>query len=401
VRQHPEDVEQEYIYSYRNNRLRISFLGQSIRFCTTSDGVRLAYATTGQGYPLVKTANWLSHLEFDWESPVWKHWWTSLSQRYQLIRYDERGCGLSDWNVPDFSLDAWVRDLETVIDTVKLDRFALLGISQGASVAIAYAVKYPSRVSCLILYGGYAQGRLKRNLTPPEIEETEMMTKLVELGWGRDNPAFRQLYTSLFIPEGTLEQLHWFNDLQRISTSPTNAAKFVDVFNWIDVCDLATQVQVPTLVLHAQAEARIPFEQGRLLASLIPNAQFVPLDSKNHLLLEHEPAWQRFLTEVQQFIQSNVDSSKPEPSTVATQTSDPQGRLERLNLTEGLTEREQEILELIAQGFSNTQISERLVLSPKTVKNHITHIFSKMQVNTRAEAIVRARDAGFGRQTGL
>jgi pimeloyl-ACP methyl ester carboxylesterase/DNA-binding CsgD family transcriptional regulator len=369
---------------------------QSIRFCTTPDHVNLAYAITGQGYPLLKAANWLSHLEFDWQSPVWKHWWEALSEHFTLIRYDERGCGLSDWDVPEFSFDAWVRDLEAVIDTVKLDRFALLGISRGAAVSIAYAVKHPEKVSHLILYGGYVQGRLKRNLTPQEVEETEMLTKLIELGWGRDNPAFRQIHTSLFIPEGTLEQLHWFNDLQRISTSPTNAAKLVDTSNWIDVCDLATQVQVPTLVLHAQNEARIPFGQGRLMAALIPNARFVPLDSKNHLLLEHEPAWQRFLTEVQQFIQSDVESSTSEAPTIATQNPDPQGYSVKLKLTEDLTEREQEILELIAQGLSNTQISDRLVLSPKTVRNHITHIFSKMQVTTRAAAIVQARNAGLG-----
>lgn len=373
---------------------------QSIRFCTTADNVRLAYAMTGQGYPLVKAANWLSHLEFDWQSPVWNHWWKSLSESYKLIRYDERGCGLSDWDIATFSFDAWVRDLETVINTVKLDRFALLGISQGASVAIAYTVKYPEKVSHLILYGGYAQGGLQRNVTPQQVEEIQMMTKLVELGWGRDNPAFRQLYTSLFIPEGTLEQLHWFNELQRISTSPENAAKFVDAFNQINVCELATQVQVPTIVLHAQAEARVPFEQGRLLASLIPNAQFVPLDSKNHLLLEHEPAWQRFLREVEQFIQPSTATSPTEIS--STSNSINLGAdADHLILAENLTGREQEILELIAQGLSNAQIGERLVLSPKTVRNHITHIFSKMQVTTRAKAIVQARNAGFGTRLGL
>jgi pimeloyl-ACP methyl ester carboxylesterase/DNA-binding CsgD family transcriptional regulator len=374
---------------------------QSIRFCLTTDQVNLAYAITGQDYPMVKAANWLSHLEFDWQSPVWRHWWEGLSERFTLIRYDERGCGLSDWDIPEFSFDAWVRDLEAVIDTVKLDRFALLGISRGAAISIAYAVKHPEKVSHLILYGGYVQGRLKRNLTPQEVEEAEMLTKLIELGWGRDNPAFRQIYTSLFIPEGTLEQLHWFNDLQRISTSPTNAAKLVDTSNWIDICDLATQVQVPTLVLHAKNEARIPFEQGRLMASLIPNARFVPLDSKNHLLLEHEPAWQRLLSEIQQFVQPNTTLSTTESTTDTHQNVNRKIYLTRLALTESLTEREQEILELIAQGLSNAQISERLVLSPKTVKNHITHIFSKMQVSTRAEAIVKARNAGFGIDIGL
>ena len=279
---------------------------QQIRVCITSDGVQLAYATTGQGYPLVKAANWLSHLEFDWKSPAWKHWWEGLSQHYSLVRYDERGCGLSDWNVPEFSFEAWVQDLETVIDTVGLERFALLGISQGAGVAIAYAIKYPEKVSHLILYGGYAQGRLKRNPTPEQIEEANVRKQLVKIGWGRDNPAFRQLFTSLFIPEGTLEQLNAFNELQKISTSPENAARFVHQFDITDVCALARQIQVPTLVLHAQHEVEIPFDQGRLLAALIPDAQLVPLDSKNHILLEYEPAWQRFLNEVKNFIQPNI-----------------------------------------------------------------------------------------------
>ncbi|MBD2465548.1 alpha/beta fold hydrolase [Oscillatoria sp. FACHB-1407] len=380
---------------------------QSIHFCLTPDHVNLAYAMTGQGYPLVKAANWLSHLEFDWQSPVWRHWWEELSKRFTVVRYDERGCGLSDWNVPNFSFDAWVQDLETVINTVKLERFALLGISQGAGVAIAYAVKHPEKVSHLILYGGYAQGRLKRNATREQVEEAEIRAKLVQLGWGRDNPAFRQLFTSLFIPEGTLEQLNAFNELQKISTSPDNAAKFIHLFNSTDVCDLATQVTVPTLVLHAQHEVEITFDQGRLLAALIPNAQFVPLDSKNHILLNHEPAWQRFLKEVQQFIQPdrvaslNPASIKPDETAVVFPTTDVQPDSMRLELTQVLTDREQEILELIAQGLSNTQISEQLVLSPKTVKNHITHIFSKMQVKTRAEAIVKARNAGFGTGMGL
>lgn len=359
----------------------------------------------------MKAANWLSHLKFDWQSPVWKHWWEALSEQFTLVRYDERGCGLSDWEVPDFSFDAWVRDLETVVDVVQCDRFALLGISQGAGVAIAYAVKHPDKVSHLILYGGYAQGRLKRNATPEQVEEANIRTKLIELGWGRDNPAFRQLFTSLFIPEGTLEQLNAFNELQKISTSPQNAARFVQIFNHTDVCNLAEAVTVPTLVMHAQHEVETSFEQGRLLATLIPNAQFVPLDSKNHILLEHEPAWQVFLQEVSQFIHpANLNpntalefaSSTNRPPEAVVPISPPrdQNAQAQLQLTHALTERERELLELIAQGLSNTQISEQLMLSPKTVKNHITHIFSKMQVTTRAEAIVKARNVGFGTDVG-
>ena len=222
---------------------------QQIRFCVSHHGVRIAYATSGQGPPLVKAANWLSHLEFDLESPVWSHVLTELSRNHSLIRYDERGCGLSDWEVADLSFAAWLRDLETVVDAAHVDRFPLLGISQGASIAVAYAVAHPQRVSHLILHGGYARGRLTRAVTDQQREESETMTKLAELGWGQQNPAFRQFFTTQFIPGGTSEQHHWFNELERVSTSPANAARFMRVFSNIDVVALLPQVSCPTLAL--------------------------------------------------------------------------------------------------------------------------------------------------------
>jgi pimeloyl-ACP methyl ester carboxylesterase/transcriptional regulator with XRE-family HTH domain len=275
---------------------------QRIHFCTSPDGVRLAYATVGQGPVFVKAANWLSHIEYDWNSPVWRHWMTGLSQHHTLVRYDERGCGLSDWNVTDFSLDAWVQDLELVVDALDIDRFPLLGISQGGPVALAYAVRHPERVSHLILYGTYARGRLTRSPTPDQVTETETLINLTRFGWGKDNPAFRQVFTSLFMPEATFEQMHWFNDLQRVSTSPENAVKFRIAFSQLDVQALATQVTTPTLVLHGQRDAVVPFEEGRRLAALVPGARFVPLDSQNHILLESEPAWPRCLAEVHRFL---------------------------------------------------------------------------------------------------
>ncbi|HEY9659365.1 MAG TPA: alpha/beta hydrolase, partial [Allocoleopsis sp.] len=281
---------------------------QSIRFCTTPDQIRLAYATTGQGYPLVKAANWLTHLEFDWQSPVWKHWWESLSQRYQLIRYDERLCGLSDWEAAEFSMHAWVSDLETVVNQTGVERFALLGVSQGASVAIAYTVRHPERVSHLILYGGYVQGRFHRNPSPEHQAECRMLVDLIRHGWGKDNPAFRQVFSTLFLPEGTIEQTQWLNDLARITASPENAARMEEAFYQTDVTDLAPQIAVPTLVLHAKGDAMCPFEGGRLMATLIPNAKFVPLQSKNHILLEHEPAWEKFLQEIHQFLNSQSET---------------------------------------------------------------------------------------------
>lgn len=277
---------------------------QQVRFCATPDGARIAYATVGAGPVLVKAANWLSHLEYDWTSPVWRHWLDGLSERHTLVRYDERGCGLSDWDVDDFSLDAWVRDLETVVDTLGLERFPLLGISQGGSVAITYAVRHPERVSHLILYGGYARGRWKLALSPQQREETEMLLTLTKLGWGRSNPAFRQVFTSLFIPDATTEQMRWFNELQRMSTSPENAVKFLRAFYEIDVSHLASMVTAPTLVLHAREDGRIPFDAGRELAASIPGARFVTLEGKNHILLENEPAWPRFLAAVHHFLES-------------------------------------------------------------------------------------------------
>jgi pimeloyl-ACP methyl ester carboxylesterase/DNA-binding CsgD family transcriptional regulator len=350
---------------------------QQIRFCTSHDGVRIAYARSGEGPPLVKVANWLSHIEFDWESPVWRPLLTELSRDHTLIRYDERGCGLSDWNVADLSFEAWVRDLESVVNAAEVDRFPLLGISQGASIAVAYAVRHPERVSHLVLHGGYARGRLQRDATPQQREEAETMNKLAELGWGQENPAFRQFFTTQFIPGGSPEQHHWFNELERISTSPANAGRFMRVFNEINVVDLLPQVGCPTLVLHSSRDARVPFDEGRLIAGLIPGARFVPLEGDNHLLLDSEPSWARWLDELRSFL-------PPAP------------RADRAFAA--LTPRERDLLELIAQGRDNAQIAAKLGLSEKTVRNHITSIFAKLEVDNRARAIVLARDAGFGSQ---
>ncbi|NNF59570.1 MAG: alpha/beta fold hydrolase [Rhodothermaceae bacterium] len=279
----------------------VSASHQQIHFCTAADGVRLAYATVGEGLPLVKAANWLTHVQYEWQSPVWRHWLQEFSRDHMLVRYDERGCGLSDWDVDDLSFDAWVRDLETVVDALGLERFPLLGISQGGPVCLAYAARHPERVSHLILYGSYSVGWAKR----PESNTAAQwgaLTTLIEHGWGRDNPAFRQVFTSLFIPDGTPEQHRWFDDLQRVTTSPEMAVRFEHEFSRIDVRDLLPQVQVPTLVLHARDDAVIPIGAGQRLAEAIPNARFVPLDGNNHVLLEHEPAWLHFLWEVRAFL---------------------------------------------------------------------------------------------------
>ena len=274
---------------------------QQIRFCTSADGTRIAYATAGQGPPLVKAANWLNHLEFDWQSPIWGHLLRGLAEDRQLVRYDERGTGLSDRDVENMSFESWVSDLGAVVDAAGLDRFALLGISQGGPVAIAYAVQNPERVSQLILYGTYA-----RYPQSPDAEKqreyTDAVLVLMKQAWGRNNSAFRQMFTTYFIPDGTTEQMRWFNDLERESASPENAARIYKEFRNLDVRELAPKVTAPTLVLHCRRDQACPFRFGRELASLIPGARFVPLEGRNHLILEDDPARDVFLAEIRRFL---------------------------------------------------------------------------------------------------
>ncbi len=280
---------------------------QQILFCRAHDGVRIAYAKSGDlaAPPLVKPGNWLTHLEYDWNSPVWRHWLREMGRGHTLIRYDARGCGLSDHDAPDISFESWVRDLEAVVDAERLDRFSLLGISQGCAVAIAYAVRHPERVDKLVLYGGYAVGRSLRNMSPQEELERTVLQNLIRVGWGRDNPAFREVFGKLFLPEGTPEQHQWFSDLAK--TMPIeNALRVRQTTDVIDVRREAAEVRSSTLVLHARGDGMIPFEIGRQLAALIPGARFVPLNSRNHVLLEAEPAWAQFVDEVRAFLGSPV-----------------------------------------------------------------------------------------------
>ena len=279
---------------------------QDIHFCQTRDGIQLAYAKTGKGPPIVKTGNWMTHLEFDLESPIWRHLYRELSRDHTLLRYDARGNGLSDREVPDVSFDRFVDDLETVVDAAGIDRFALLGVSQGCAVSIAYAVRHPERVSRLILFGGYPVGWKKRARTQADKDAGEAMLTLMRLGWGQENPAFRQLFTSQFIPDGTKEQADWFNELQRTSASPEDAVRNLMATGETDVTALLAKVSVPTLVMHSRHDARVPFESGRRLAAGIPGARFVPLESRNHLILEDEPAFQRFLEEIKLFLGPDI-----------------------------------------------------------------------------------------------
>jgi pimeloyl-ACP methyl ester carboxylesterase/DNA-binding winged helix-turn-helix (wHTH) protein len=278
-------------------------LRQDVQFCTVSDGTRIAYATVGRGPPLVKTANWLNHLEYDWESPIWSHLLHALAANYRLIRFDARGNGLSDWAVDDISFDAFVCDLETVVEATGLDRFSLLGISQGCATSIAYVVRNPDRVTHLVLYGGFARGMRKRG-SASEIQQADALHTLMRHGWGQENPALRQMFTTRFLPGGSAEQMKWFNDLQRITASPENAVRIRLAVENVDVTDLLPKVRVPTLVLHCRGDAVQPFDEGRRMAAGIPGAHFVALEGDNHLVLEGDPAWSHLLDEINSFLAS-------------------------------------------------------------------------------------------------
>jgi class 3 adenylate cyclase/pimeloyl-ACP methyl ester carboxylesterase len=276
-------------------------LQQDIRFCQTSDGVTIAYATVGQGPPLVKAPNWMHHLEHDWQSPVWGHVLHALARDHTLVRFDQRGNGLSDWDVQDISFDLMVDDMAAVIDAAGLEKFPMLGISQGCAYSIAYAHRYPEKVSKLVLYGGFSKGRMKSG-TDTDQQMAKLERDMILQGWGQDNAAFRQFFTTKFMPDATKEQMDWFNELQRVTISPENAVRLRDITFNIDVADLLGDISVPTLVLHCKGDGVQPFEEGRRMASKIPGARFVSLDGNNHLILEDEPTWPRFIDEVTKFL---------------------------------------------------------------------------------------------------
>jgi pimeloyl-ACP methyl ester carboxylesterase/DNA-binding CsgD family transcriptional regulator len=358
-----------------------SYRTQQIRFCTSRDGTRIAYAISGTGPPMVRAAHWINHLKLDWDSPFWRPMLSALMRHHTLIRYDLRGAGLSDRDGVDISLEKHVEDLEAVVEAAGVDYFPLFAVTGGTHIAMRYAVRHPGRVSHLILYASASRGRLAR-AAGRDSEEADAQLKLIEFGWSSENPAFRQLHTTQFMPEATPEQSQAFTELMRHTTSPTTAAALLRAFWSVDNREIAPRIQCPTLVLHPRSDPRIPFEQGRLLAGLIPRARFAPLESGNHLLLENEPAWRQFIDEIDDFL--------PPPPRQSSGTADP--------AFDGLTGREHDVLELVAQGLDNDSIGSLLGTSAKTVRNQVSTIFSKLGVNSRAQAIVRAREAGFGRK---
>ena len=349
-------------------------LPDTVRFATSPCNKRIAWAVSGNGPPLVKASNWLTHLEYDRESPVWKHWVQFLSGKFTYYRYDERGNGLSERKVEELSADKWLPDLELVVRAAKPDKpFVLLGISQGAGTAVSYAVEHPDDVSHLVIYGGYLKGWMHRDAD--ERRRREAVAELAELGWGKPDPVFRRLYTSMFMPGGSEQQLEWFDKLCARSTSPANAARLMRSQGRADFSELAEKVTVPTLVMHARDDAIVPMAEGVEIASKIAGSQFVELDSRNHILLPDEPAWERFTTALLAFTGQNPVREDP--------------------VFDQLSRREREVLAMVSQGLTNQQIADALYISEKTVRNHVHHIFDKLKVRNRGQAIVLARDRNF------
>jgi pimeloyl-ACP methyl ester carboxylesterase/DNA-binding CsgD family transcriptional regulator len=343
------------------------------RFCTSHDGVGIAYAIDGDGPPLVKAGNWMTHLDYERQSPVWRHWVRELSRGHTLIRYDERGCGLSDRHFEGMpTLDTYVADLAAVADAAGLERFDLLGVSGGGPTAVEYAVRHPDRVSRLVLYGTYARGRHRRGTA--EAEKSRLLIELTRVGWGGTVPAFRQVFSSTYIPSADEEQKRWYDELQQASSSGEMAARLWESRTEIDISDAARRMTQPALVLHVRQDRAVPHEEGRHLASLLPDACFVSLEGDNHILQEGEPAWEAFLSEVRAFLRD--DELAPTDAGDIGELSD----------------RECEVLQLVAAGMSNEQIAARLFLSTRTVERHLSNVYAKLRLSGKsARAAAAAR----------
>ncbi len=344
---------------------------QEIRFCKSTDGVDLAMALYGAGPPLVKAATWLTHVEFDQNNPFDRALINEFAPRFRFVSYDARGCGLSQRRVDDISLDAWVRDLEAVVDALGLETFPLLGISQGAAIAVAYAARHPQRVSQLILLGGFATSYFSSGIVDPKvIEEAETLLKIVELGWGSAQPAFRQVFVSKFMPDATAEHWHAFDELQKATATPEVAVRYLRAMFSVNVRELAAQVRCPTLVMHVKGDQMVHFKQGRSLAALIPGARFVPLEGNNHIPSEEEPAWTAFVQQMRAFL-----GIEDRPASA-------------------LTPRQLEVLQRVAMGHTDKQIARALDLSPRTIEMHVAGAMRALAGKTRAEAVGKAVELG-------
>jgi pimeloyl-ACP methyl ester carboxylesterase len=346
---------------------------QQVRFCESFDGARIAWAASGSGPPLLLLPSWLTHLEYQWQSTAWRPWLEALATRHRLIRYDPRGCGLSDGDVADLSFETWVRDVDAVTGAAGLDRFSMIGICQGGAVALTWAGRNRGRLDRLVLYGTYARGRNRRAEPPLEPQKAAVMLRMIELGWGDPDGAFLRSFATQFQPEGGIEHLDSWSRLQRRAAPAETAAALTRVMFDIDVTADAAGIDCPTLVAHPERDAVAPVEEGRLLARLIPQARFLLLDSVNHFLRPNEPAWEVLTAALREFL--------------------PQGAPAALA---GLTPRETEVLALLARGLNNRAIAGTLGIGEKTVRNHVSSIFAGLGAASRAEAVVIARDHGLG-----
>jgi pimeloyl-ACP methyl ester carboxylesterase/DNA-binding CsgD family transcriptional regulator len=340
---------------------------QEIRFCQGQDGVRLAYAIHGSGPPLVVVSCWLSHLQHDWQSPVWRHFLDDLGEIATVVRYDERGFGMSDWDVDDFSLEARVGDLKAVLDATGFEPFALMGMSGGSAVAMAYAIEHPERVSRLILYGTVCG--LPAARSPEQMAEEETYRSMIRVGWAKEDPVFRRVFTTIFIPDATEEQMRWFDDLQRMSTSAKNAVTSRIARQQVDIQDELHRITAPTIVLQAIGDRATTFDSAVSVSSRIPGARLIPLESRNHILLADEPAWRAFMDEVSTFLE-------PDRRAFAEQAP--------ARPVEALPERERDVLRLAADGRTNDQIAVALTLSPRTIERHLSNVYAKLGLTGRA-----------------
>jgi pimeloyl-ACP methyl ester carboxylesterase len=352
---------------------------QRVRFCTSTDGTRIALAESGTGSPLVRVANWFTHLELDRQSALWRHWFDLLSDNRTLVRYDPRGSGLSDRDVDDFSLDRWIEDLDAVVECAGLTRFPLIGLCQGGAVAAAYAARRPDRISRLVLYDSYPFGAYADDVPDPMVQQARALAQMIEVGWGRKTGAFREVFANLLMPEADKDTLQWIGEMQRRSASARNARRMWDAFNAFDIRDVAPEIAAPTLVFHGRRDAMVPFEAGRQLASMIPDARFVTLETRNHILRAEEEAWETFRRELEAFLEPEAGAGRARDHALGT-----------------LTAREAQVLDGLARGLSNHDLADLLRISEKTVRNHVSTVFSKLGVESRAQAIVSARDAGLG-----
>lgn len=347
-------------------------LQQQIRFCRSADGTRIAYAICGSGPPLLWVGHFARHLELDWDNPIWGAWLTLLSRQNTLIRYDLRGCGLSDRDARDISLATLAEDFDAVVDAAGLKRFAFFGTAGNVAAGIAHAVRHPDRVSHLVLYGCHTRGRLNRPRTYEDDREAETRMSAIEFGWSSRNAAFEQFFTAMHAPDTLPRPFRALNDLLRVTTAPATATRLIRAYWELDLRSQLQSLRCPTLVLHARSDPIVPFEEGRLAASLVSGAQLVPLQSRNHIIHRDEAAWQQMETALCKFL----------PAAGARPAS-----------LEGLTARERDVLHLVAQGLDNAGIGLRLKISEKTVRNHVSIIIGKIGARTRAQAVAMARDA--------